>query len=276
VKGSRAAVLTVGLLAIAAPARADVASCLDAAERAQPLRAAGELREARTRLITCAAASCPRQVRADCTRWLGEVELAVPSVVIQAREADGTDVLDVTLTIDGVPQKRPLDGLAISLDPGKHVFRIDAPGREPLTQTAAIREGEKSRVVTFAFPKPPASRSASPPVAVGAGPERRPSTLSIVPPVAWVAGGLGLLAASTGVVLWVQGVGARDDLREQCASATSCVQGDIDAAKTKLVIGDVLVGAGALAIGAGVWLAVRASSTNVSLGPGRLLLVRTF
>ena len=272
VKRLRVVALAVGIVAFGRPARADVASCLEAAEQAQPLRAAGELRQARARLVTCAAASCPRQVRADCTRWLAEVESALPSVVIQARESGGADVLDVTLSVDGVAQRGPVDGLAIAMDPGKHVLRIGALGREPVTQTVAIREGEKNRLVAIAFPKPV---SVVPPPAP-ARPERFPGPTSGIAPVAWAVGGAGLLLAATGVVLWVQGIGERDDLRAKCGTAASCTQGNIDAARTRLIVGDVLVGAGALAVGAGVWLAVRSSSTTVSIGPGHLSLAQAF
>jgi hypothetical protein len=73
-----------------------------------------------------------------------------------------------------------------------------------------------------------------------------------------------------GVVLWARGVGERNDLRDQCASAASCAAGDIDAAKTTLVVGDVLVGVGVVALAASLWLALRSpasSSSAVTLGP---------
>ena len=262
---------TIGVLVTLAcsPAFADVPSCLQAAERAQPLRRSGELRQARAQLITCSATSCPRAVRADCTRWLNEVEIALPSVVIQARDASGVDVVDVTVSIDGVVQQRALDGLAIAVDPGTRVLKFEAPGRDATQQTLVVREGEKNRVVPVVLSRPGGvGRPALAPapianVAVAGG-------RNGLPVGAWILGGAGLLAIGGGVALWARGVSERDDLRGECASAASCVQGDIDAAKTKLVIGDVLVGVGALAVVAGVWLALRSgssASTAVMVGP---------
>ena len=254
-KRSLAGALGIAVVAACSPAFADIPACLQAAERAQPLRRGGELRAARAQLIACSSSSCPRAVRADCTQWLAEVESALPSVVIQARDAGGADVGDVTVMIDGVVQQRALDGLAMPVDPGTRLFRFDAPGRAAAQQTLVIREGEKNRVVPVVLVRLGDQGRTAPTVNV----ERERSA---VPLGAWVLGGVGLLAASGGVVLWAGGVSERDDLRTRCASASSCEQGDIDAAKTRLVVGDVLVGAGVLAVAAGVWLALRSRSTG--------------
>lgn len=266
-KRSLSAALGVVVMATCTPAFADVPACLQAAERAQPLRAAGELRNARAQLIACSASSCPRAVRVDCTRWLTEVESALPSVVIQARDANGADLARVTVSVDGVVQQSTHDGLAISVDPGPRVFRLEAPGREATQQTLIVREGEKNRVVAVVLRRPGEPlRPAPAPAPVAKVEQERGG----VPAGAWILGGAGLLAIGGGVALWLSGRNDRDDLRGQCASAPSCAQGDIDAAKTKLVVGDVLAGAGVLAIGAGVWLALRpssSSSTAVTMGP---------
>jgi hypothetical protein len=264
--------VTVAVLSVCLPAFADVPSCLAAAERAQSLRRAGELRQARAQLISCSAPSCPRAGRLVCSRWLAEVESAQPSLVVQARDASGADLADVTVAIDGVVQQHSLEGLAIPVDPGTRTLRFEAPGRDAAQQTLVVREGEKNRVVPvvlarhgeLAKPKPPPSAPVTLPVA--APPPERAGT----PVGAFLVGGAGLLAVGGGVVFWARGVGERNDLRDQCASAASCVSGDIDAAKTKLVVGDVLVGAGVLALAASLWMALRSSppsSSAVTVGP---------
>ena len=142
-----AVTVAVGVSLISATAFADVPTCLQAAERAQPLRRAGQLRAAREALIVCSALSCPRAVRADCTQWLSEVEIAQPSVVIQARDGSGADIVDVTVSVDGVVRQNALDGLSVPVDPGTRVFRFEAPGRVASEQTLAIRVGEKISTV---------------------------------------------------------------------------------------------------------------------------------
>lgn len=274
VRGRLACALVAGLTAASTNASADLGACLQSAERAQALRRGGGLRQARAQLISCSAAACPNAVRADCSRWLGEVEAALPSVILQARDASGQDVVDAKVTIDGVVQQRALDGLAIPLDPGTRVFRFEAGGREPVQQILALREGEKSRLVSAVLVRPP---SPSDPGAVVPDAPRR----SAVPAAAWLVGGAGLLMVGGGVVLWVRGVNERDDLRDRCASPSSCTASSVDAAKTELRIGDILVGAGALAIGASVWIALRSSapaspSTNVTFAPRGVAIVQTF
>lgn len=237
------------------------------------MRRTGELRQARAQLITCSASLCPRAVRVDCARWLAEVESALPSVVIQARDAAGADVVDVTVSIDGVIQQRTLDGLALPLDPGTRVFRFEAPGRDTTQQTLAIREGEKNRVVPVVLIRTGAQRPAARvPLAV-VEQERHG-----IPLGAWVLGGAGVVAVGAGVALWARGLSERSDLRGECASSASCLQGDIDAAKTKLAVGDVLAGVGVLAIVSGVWLALRSPgpSNVVTLSPRGVGVLHAF
>jgi hypothetical protein len=85
---------TAALCAAAtADARADepdddpnVEPCFAAAESAQPLMKQHKLRGARARLEVCSRDACPRLARDDCRRWLDEVNRAIPSVVVAARE----------------------------------------------------------------------------------------------------------------------------------------------------------------------------------------------
>lgn len=272
--------VTFAVLLASVPAFADVSACLTAAEHAQSLRRAGSLRDARSELIACSASSCPRAVRIDCTRWLSEVESAQPSVVVEVRDARGADLLDVSVAVDGVLQRRSLDGMAIPVDPGTRTLRFEAPGRDSVQQTLVVREGDKNRAVSIvmkrhgeesgAAPKPPVTAPVAPPVAQPVAPPLPPPARPGPPLAAFLVAGAGVLAVGGGVVLWARGVGERNDLREQCASAASCQSGDIDAAKTKLVVGDVLVGVGVLALAASLWLAIRGtapSSSVVTVGP---------
>ena len=274
-----AAAWTIASLATAATAHADVKVCLETAERAQPLRASGELRRARNQLIICSADTCPRAIRADCMRWLAEVEGAMPRVVVQARDPNGADIVDVTVSIDGVVQQRRLDGLAIPVDPGTRVFRFESPGREPSEQTLAVREGEKQRTIPVVMMRPGERKSdpsAPAPLFVPAPDPHRDG----VSPAVWALGGAGLLVVGGGAILWAQGVSERNELRNQCASAASCARSDIDAARTKLVVGDVLVGVGAVSVALSVWLGLRAgarpSPTSFVVTPGGAALLHSF
>ena len=123
--GARRAAVMLGLLVVALPsvARADdTATCNDAYEGADVLVKQGGARllEAREKLRVCARPSCKAWMVKECTKSLAEVQARVPSVVLVARDAEGRDVVDVTVkTEDQVELTRRLDGRAVELGPGE-------------------------------------------------------------------------------------------------------------------------------------------------------------
>jgi hypothetical protein len=251
--------------------RADVTSCIAAAEHAQPLRASGHLLEARAALITCAASTCPTTVRTDCVTWLTEVNNEIPSIVVQAKSTGGDDLADVAVIVDGAPAKTSLDGLPISLDPGSHRLRFESPGRDPLEQTVLLHQGERRAVsVTLVRPGETLAHAPPPPAASGS---TRP-----IPTISWVLGGASVVLAGTGIALWAVGKGEKSDLDDGCGKTSSCAHDDIVASRTKLIVGDVLVGAGLVALGAGVYFALSSKRTApaVALVPNGVVALGRF
>jgi len=76
-------------------------ACIQASDEGQTSRDAGNLLQARELFAQCAVAKCPSLIRRDCTAWLEQVQLQIPSVVFGAHDAAGRDVLDSKVTIDG-------------------------------------------------------------------------------------------------------------------------------------------------------------------------------
>ncbi len=147
VAGGLAAVTTLAAL----PAGADVQACIAASEKGQRARAAGKLREARDQFTICGAESCPALVRNDCATWNAEVAAILPSVVFGARDKQGRDLFDVKVSMDGEVILEKLDGKSVAVDPGKHTFRFETPGAEPITEVVLIKEGERARVFNVTF-----------------------------------------------------------------------------------------------------------------------------
>ena len=239
------AVTMLVVLVDASRAFADVEACLSAAEQGQRLRAAGSLTSAQASFAKCIPQACPRDVRVDCSRWLSEVDEAIPTIVVQAKDSEGHDRVDVRVSVDGALLAQTLTGLALPLDPGSRRLRFEAKDAPPVEQVLAIRQSEKNRIVSVVFEHP------------------RPATPN-APVIPFVVGGAGLVAVGFGVGLWAIGLRDRSDLRDACASPTSCNQNDIDAAKTKLVVGDILVGIGVVALATGIYLAVRPRAEHTS------------
>src|ERR1700733_10632931 len=127
----------------------DKQDCIAASEAGQDQKLRGSLRGAREQLLICARDVCPAIVRQDCTQWLTEIIAALPSVVVGARDWKGHDLVDVTVSVDGVVVASKLDGKPIAVDPGVHTFRYEsASGTEPVEEHMVIRQGERNRPLT--------------------------------------------------------------------------------------------------------------------------------
>jgi hypothetical protein len=157
---SRAAGVIVSFSALAVtalaapPVRAadpTTADCLSSSENSLALRNQHKLREARAALLICAAPSCPADIRAECTRRVGEVNVAIPTIVFEAKDAAGNDLSAVRVSMDGQLLIERLEGTALSIDPGLHGFMFETPGQSPVVKQLVIREGEKDRRELVAF-----------------------------------------------------------------------------------------------------------------------------
>jgi hypothetical protein len=166
-----APLLAVALVALAAGgARAEEpkVACIAAADRGQELRDEGKYGAAREAFVTCARDVCPALVAKSCMRWLGELDAALPTVVVAARDAEGRDVAAATVLVDGAVVAEGIDGLPLAIDPGEHVVRVERAGGPPAEVHVVVRAGEKGRsiAVTLASFAP---APVPPPAAAGTG-----------------------------------------------------------------------------------------------------------
>jgi len=194
-----------------------------------------KLRAARERLIACAKSECPDVLRRDCSRWLGEVDAALPSVVIAARSGS-EEVTEVSVLVDGRALADSLTGTALTVDPGRHVFRFEHDGSAPLEQTLSIREGHKNRLIEVDF-------------GGGADPAREKPEQSSVPVYGLAAlGGIGI---GSFVFFGLRAHSRKQDL-EDCKG--HCAQDDVNAVRRDQLVGDISLGIGLFALGAAAYL----------------------
>lgn len=222
--------------------------CIADAENAQRARKAGHLVEASRAAISCSRSSCPVAIANDCKTWVAEIERVQPSIVVRG-SVDGADTADVTVVLDGRSVATKLDGREIELDPGEHTLRFEHEGSAPVTENVLVVEGERARVVEAKF------------ASTGADDKKKPEAPTReeewhVPMGTWILGGLGVVAAGAGVGFWVVGQGEKSTLVSDCGVTRVCTSGDETPAKTKLVVGDVLVIAGAAAVAGAVVIAI--------------------
>ncbi len=233
------------LTLLPAPAlAADKASCLAAHESSQSERKQGKLLAAQATLAKCAEETCPGPVRSDCVKWLGEVEAAVPTIVVRVVDENGKDPSSTT---KGELDESPiaLDGLPIRVDPGKHVVVVRRADGAARTASIVVVEGEHDRVLTLTFesPKPAPRRSFAPLVLAG---------LSVL-----ALGGFAVVGLTTNAKL--------RELEDGCAPR--CDPAERDAVARRYLIGDVLLGVGVVSLGAAVTVYLLDRPATASVAP---------
>jgi hypothetical protein len=228
----------------------DKTVCIDSDSEGQELRLAGRWREAEARFQTCAHLACPSAVLEDCTARYDDIRTAMPTLLVAAQRADGTDTVDAALVIDGKVVARQLPTTAIEIDPGVHELRIEHEGWSAPPQRIVLREREKERKLAFRFDATNAHTLLALRLAI--------------------AGGLAFAVGATFVTI---GVTQREDLLSKpCAATRTCDPGDVSAVDRDYWIGGVAAGIGLGVLGFGIWQLVSRGETSATaaLGPGGL------
>jgi hypothetical protein len=178
--------------------------CVDAHGRGQDAREQGKLTLARKLFLLCAQSSCPVLVQGDCARFTDELTRQQSSLTFVARDAQGNDLVDTSVYIDGVLVATRLDdGKPHEIDPGSHTIRFSHGDKDQLV-TIVVGTGEKSRVVVATFPTVAVAPSAGPDAAVQSRLPDPPPSPRPRGPLVLVAGGAA--GALTGVGLVVLGL----------------------------------------------------------------------
>jgi hypothetical protein len=255
---SIAALVLITLAASAATriARADrpALDCPSSSEEGQRLRDKNRYLEARAMFRTCSQSTCPGIVRKDCSKWLAELDETQPSVVIAAQDAAGADLATVKVLVDDKPIATRIDGSPITVDPGEHTLRVEAPGHAPLTQRLIVRVNEKNRLVRVVFQDRSANGASGPPKP----PAETTETKSGPPLLGFVLTGVGALALGSFAYFGLTSKNDLQSLRSSCAPY--CDQSKLDDVKSRMLVADVSLGVGIVALG----LAVVAFATHGS------------
>ncbi|HEX8793541.1 MAG TPA: hypothetical protein VF765_21510 [Polyangiaceae bacterium] len=282
------------------PARADTkAECVAAADQGQSLRDDGKYRRAREAFATCSRDVCPKVVVQSCSQWMHDLDAAMPTVVLGAKDDQGNDVATAHVTVDGQPLTETLDGKPVAIDPGMHALRFEHPGSQPAEADVVIRAGEKNREVgvtlhalasaTDAHPPPQASPAPNPESTHGTSFFTARNTTALV----LVVAGIGAIAGGAYFVSQSSSESnTASSLRNQLGPSDACtvnpsnslcgsLKTAVDSQHTDTAAGAILLAAGGAAVVGGVvaWLvwpksepSEPASTPEVSFGPGRITL----
>ncbi len=239
-------------------------ACATAAEDAQRARNEGKLISAKDYLDICTRPLCPAPVRKDCEGWSAEIEKAMPTVVVAAKDDNGGDIVDVKVSVDGNVITNKLDGLSIPVDPGAHLFRFEKQSgdADPVEQKIVIKEAEKDRKIDVHMhvaPPPPEAAPAPPPVIA---PEPKSS-----PPIAgYVASAVAVAGLGVGAFFYVTAKSDIDDAKGTCAP--NCDSSRVDPIQTKIILSDVALGVGVVAAAAAIYFFVSHGHSQASAKVG--------
>ena len=208
-------------------------SCARAYEMSQRLRQEGRLKQAKEQALICAQPACPAVLVGDCTDWMLQLERAVPSVVVEVRDASGRAISDVSVSVDGQALTSALDGRALTLDPGQRLFKVTLPGGRSLARTVIVTEGQQGQRVSFALPPQPGE-----PIQV-----RKRSGLS---PLVYATGALGVLGVSGFAYFGLSGKGDERTLERRCAPR--CTDSELAPLRQRYLAADISLGVGVAAL----------------------------
>jgi hypothetical protein len=254
---TRLIVLTLLVLSSTGRARASSPAeakraCVAASTEGQIARDEGRLLDAREQLLMCARDECPNVVKKSCGEWLADVEERIPSVVVRVVDAQGSDLTDATLTIDG--EEVALDGRPVTLNPGQHDVQVRLPSGETSERKVLLAEKEKSRLINITGTAPVAEL---PPEDAAEPSEERPAFK--VPTGAWVLGGVGILGLASFTYFGLSAKSELDDLEQPKPDGCSpdCTDDDTVAGRRSALIADISLGVGAASlVGAVTWTLV--------------------
>lgn len=251
------------------PAAADASDCSSVGEEAHRERAEGKLLSARDHLLSCAE-RCAPEVAGPCQSAATEILGVLPSIVVVARDAEGNDVTDAAIAVDGVTIAQELDGRAFAVDPGAHEVTVTRRGVST-NQKVVVAEGVKGLVVDARLRMNDPDGMA------------RDMAGHTIWPWALVAIGGAIVVGGIAVILTAPGVPAGCDTGTRTCTASpsetsqalSERESQAGEAVAQPIIGGITVGVGALVVaGALAWHFMETTEPGNSAGAQKLKLRR--
>jgi hypothetical protein len=246
-------------------------ACAEAYERAQIERKAGHITAAIENLTICSGEPCPKFIRKDCIQWLGESQNAQPSVVFSVQH-DGVDLSSAEISCDGRVVTRIVDGKAVAIDPGPHVFVFRVQGFLPVERQLIVREGEHNRLVeaelkeTSGKPAPslvpgaalsPSGESYQKSSELGGAFSQNSRSLRL-----YGSAGLGILGVSGFAVFGLWGESQKNNLERTCSPY--CQSSQVDEVRTKYIVADACLAVGVASLGLATYWFLTGSSRESS------------
>jgi hypothetical protein len=191
------------------------------------------------------------ETKTDATAETKTEEVGGATVSFAVRNENGEDIKHARVLMDGQILTGALDGWAVTVPPGEHVFEFAAAGYVAEEHTVTIHAGVVAELLTvslapvelaydYTLTTPPVIKR--PPIYDPLAddyttPAKSPSDPWIV---TYVAGGTSLVALAVGTAFGVAASNQISDLRQTCAP--SCSDSDVSSASAKMTAADVAFG----------------------------------
>ncbi len=217
----------------------DANECATRAESAMDARESRPA-EAIALFEQCAKDACPRVVREDCRAALAELREIAPRLSVRIRDDGGADVVDATVTLDGVTLSTEERARGIFVNPGPREIVVTRPNGQRAAKQVVVLASDRARVVDIELPS--GLGVAAPP------PEERPAQFTIerVRTPAIVVGSVGVASLVAFAVLggWTYA----DYRRLDDTCRPDCLASDIDPVRARALAADVTLAVGATSL----------------------------
>ncbi|MFZ5891632.1 MAG: hypothetical protein ACOY0T_11315 [Myxococcota bacterium] len=240
-----------GLVIDPSVARAeDVAQqCATSYETAQRERARGAFLEATQAAQACSQIECNALIVQECIKLLEQFKSETPTIVFSARNGRGEEIANVRVEMDGKLVTEHIDGMAIAVNPGLHVFRFQTEGEDPVEIKHTARVGDKNRLIEAQLGKP---EPVGPQTTAGVGAATGPVTpvepkRAGVPAATYLLGGVGLVGLGVFGYLRLKASSDYNELSSSCSPR--CNPDDVDKVHTKYQLSYVGLGVGIAGLG---------------------------
>jgi hypothetical protein len=182
-----------------------------------------------------------------------QLEAAVPRIRVRWPQPEPPDL---AITLDGAVIDRTAADAGVPVDPGTHTLAASASDTAPWRTQLEVVAGATTPVVVL----PPLVARARAPL-----PQDRMSGSRVL---GWTLFGVSVVAAGVGAYFGVSAFNAESRSKQLC-TGTVCPQDGVDLngeARRDALVSDVTFAIGGAALGAGLWLLLRATSDRHGSG----------
>lgn len=249
-------------------AHANVQDCVDAHSNGQLRRDESDFLAAHALFASCMDETCPEPIRVECTAFLDKLDALTPTVLLEARDARGADVLDVVVRVDDQPYLNSLTGRATPINPGSHKFQFVKSDGTMSETRVLILEGVKRREIIAHFGETAITPARQPvadvaPHDVGTKSETKNAGRTL----AYVLAGGGVAALASFGYFALSGRSRQRDLERSCSP--NCTDSQVRAVSDRYLVADLslLAATGLFGVSAYVYFTVPTESkTGVTVG----------